>query len=106
MNVVYGYAKRYYYDERSRIRVQVRIPSIHGAYNQKEYKGQQIRNYTKDEDLPFYDSLVLPRVPNEGDVVALMSLNDGRGSDFMVIGLTGAKYNDGSVDLSSTGKKK
>lgn len=98
--VVYGYAKSYYYDSQGCMYVQVRIPSIHGAYRQKDYKGKQIRNYVLDENLPFYQSVVLPRTPNEGDVVALTTMSDGSGSDFMVIGLTGSKYNDGVKNVS------
>lgn len=100
--ITYGYSKGYYYDERGVMYVKVRIPSIHGAYNQKEYKGKKITNYTLDEDLPYYQSVVLPRVPSEGDTVMLSTTNEGRGSDFIVLGLTGSKYNDGAVD---TGKK-
>ena len=98
--IVYGYAKGYYYDSRGCMYVKVRIPNEHGAYRQQDYKGAQIKNYTLDEDLPFYESVLLPRVPSEGDVVVLTTKSEGRGSDFMVIGLTGAKYNDGVVDLS------
>lgn len=99
--IVYGYAKSYYYDSRGCMYVQVRIPSIHGAYRQSDYQGQQVKNYTLDENLPYYQSVVLPRTPAEGDVVMLSSMSDGSGSDFVVMGLTGAKYNDGLKDRSS-----
>ena len=98
--IVYGYAKGYYYDEQGSLFVKVRIPSIHGAYRQQDYKGKTIRNYVLDEDLPFYQAVVLPRMPNEGDVVALTSTSEGSGSDFLVVGLTGSSYNDG-VKFSS-----
>lgn len=98
--VTYGYAKSYYYDSQGVMYVQVRIPSIHGAYKQKDYNGAQIKSYVLDEDLPFYQSVVLPRNPSEGDVVTLMTTNEGNGSDFIVIGLTGSKYNDGVKDTS------
>ena len=82
------------------MKIKVRIPSIHGAYKQQDYKGAQIKNYVLDENLPYYQSVVLPRTPTEGDVVMLSSTSDGNGSDFMVIGLTGAQYNDGVRDTS------
>ena len=78
----------------------MRIPSIHGAYRQKDYKGKAIRNYVPDDKLPFYESVVLPRNPSDGDVVTLVSTSEGDGSDFVVIGLTGGKYNDGVKDTS------
>lgn len=98
--VVYGYAKNYYYDSQGCMYIQVRIPNIHGAYRQQDYKGKTVRNYTLDENLPYYKSVVLPRTPNEGDVVALTSMSDGSGSDFLVVGLTGGKYNDGVKNAS------
>lgn len=100
--IVYGYAKDYYYDSQGSMYIRVRIPSIHGAYKRQDYKGKQIRNYVLDENLPYYRSVVLPRNPNEGDVVALTSMSDGSGSDFMVVGLTGSQYNDGIKDVSMT----
>lgn len=98
--ITYGYAKGYYYDTQGSMYVRVRIPSIHGAYRQQDYKGQQVRNYVLDENLPFYKSVVLPRVPTEGEVVMLYSTSDGSGSDFIVGGIMGAKYNDGVKDKS------
>ena len=100
--IVHGYAKTYYYDSEGTLKVQVRIPSIHGAYRQKDYKGKAIRNYVPDDKLPFYESVVLPRNPSDGDVVTLVSTSDGDGSDFVVIGLTGGKYNDGVKAVSAT----
>lgn len=100
--IVYGYAKSYYYDTNGCLYIRVRIPSIHGAYKQADYKGKQVKNYVIDENLPYYQSVILPRMPADGDVVALTSTSEGKGSDFMVVGLTGAKYNDGVKDISST----
>ena len=89
--ITYGYAKGHKYTEDGTLMVRVRIPSIHGAYKQSEYRGQVIRNYVLDEDLPYYPSLLLPRLPNEGDVVAVASLDTGN-RNFLVLGLTGASY--------------
>ena len=67
--------------------IKVRIPSVHGAYDKSEYKGKTMRNYTEDIDLPYYQSLLLPHLPAEGDVVALESL-DTTSSNWLVIRLT------------------
>lgn len=93
--ITFGYAKSYYYDSNGCLYIKVRVPSIHGAYKQQDYKGAPIKNYTLDENLPFYQSVVLPRMPADGDVVALQSMSEGNGSDMIVVGLTGSKYNDG-----------
>lgn len=71
--------------------IKVRIPTIHGPMNQKESKGSVVRNYVKDDDLPYYPSLLLPHLPAEGEVVTLMSKND-KTTELMVIGLTGGSY--------------
>jgi hypothetical protein len=89
--ITYGYAKQYYYTNDGTLNIQVRIPSVHGPYSQKEYKGSTVRNYTLDKDLPYYTSLLLDRLPNEGDVVALISTNSSN-TEFLVIGLTGGSY--------------
>lgn len=99
--IVYGYAKGYYYDSEGCMYVKVRVPSIHGSYRQKDYKGKSVKNYVLDENLPYYRSVVLPRNPSEGDVVALTSTSEGNAPDFLVVGLTGAKYNDGLKNSSS-----
>ena len=96
-STIYGYAKGYMYDYNGQLLIKVRIPQIHGAYNQKDYQGQRIHNYVLDEDLPFYNSVVLPRLPNDGDVVSLDS-SGALGAGYTVTGLTGGKYNDGVVD--------
>ena len=98
--MTFGYAKGYYYDSNGCLYVKVRIPSIHGAYKPQDYNGGKISNYTLDKDLPYYQSVVLPKMPAEGDVVALTSMSEGKGSDFMVVGLTGATYNTGRKNSS------
>lgn len=95
--IVNGYVKSYKYAGDGTLLLQVRIPSIHGPVNQREYKGEQVRNYVKDADLPFYQSLLLPHIPNEGEVVALASTND-KNSKFLVLGLTGGSYASISTD--------
>lgn len=78
--------------------VQVRIPSIHGPYRQQDGNGQRIRNYVADDNLPFYRSLLLPHLPVEGEVAALISTNNSCNS-FIVIGLTGGSYSSGVTNL-------
>lgn len=96
--IVYGYAKDYKYSNDGTLKIRVRIPSIHGPYNMSEYRGTSIKNYVYDEDLPYYSSLLLPHLPNDGEVVALMSIND-RSREFLVIGLTGGFYNSVNTDI-------
>lgn len=96
--IVYGYAKGYKYTGDGTLLVRVRIPSIHGAYDQKQYKGKTIRNYVRDDHLPYYESLLMPHLPAEGEVVALMSTND-KNSEFIVIGLTGGSYYKGATNI-------
>lgn len=100
MSTIYGYAKEYMYDANGQLLIKVRIPQIHGAYRQKDYRGQQIHNYVLDEDLPYYDSVYLPKMPADGDIV-MLETDGSLGSGFTVTGLTGGKYNNGIVD---TGK--
>lgn len=89
--IIYGYAKQYRYSGDGTLQVQVRIPSIHGPYSQSDARGQTIRNYVRDQDLPYYQSLLLPHLPNEGDVVALTSM-DNSANQWIIIGLTGGSY--------------
>lgn len=89
--IVNGYVKNYQYSGDGTLLIQVRIPSIHGPMDQREYNGQQVHNYTHDQDLPYYPSLLLPHLPTDGEVVALASM-DGTSSAFLVIGLTGGSY--------------
>lgn len=89
--VVYGYAKDYKYSGDGTLLIKVRIPNEHGAYDKSEYNGKTVRNYTEDKDLPWCQSLLLPHLPAEGEVVALTSL-DTTSSNWLVIGLTGGSY--------------
>ena len=95
--VVYGYAKQYMFTGTGELMVQVRIPNIHGPIDQREYQGQKVRNYVKDEDLPWYPALLMPHNPNTNEVVALLSINSSD-NDFIVIGLTGGFYSPINVD--------
>lgn len=94
--IIYGYAKEYKYSGDGTLWVKTRIPSIHGPYNEKEAKGVSLRSYTRDVDLPWYQSLLLPHLPNEGEVVALTSI-DSAVNDLLIIGLTGASYQTGLI---------
>jgi len=89
--IINGYVKSYMYAGDGTLMIKVRIPTIHGPMNQKESKGSVVRNYVKDDDLPYYPSLLLPHLPAEGEVVTLMSKND-KTTELMVIGLTGGSY--------------
>ena len=96
--ITFGYAKDYQYTNDGTLMVQVRIPQIHGAYDRSNYRGQTIRNYVMDADLPWYQSILLPHLPNDGEVVALSSINNAD-NEFMVIGLTGGSYYTGVTNL-------
>lgn len=96
--IVYGYTKEYYYTGDGTLMIKVRVPSIHGPYSQSDYKGKTVRNYVQDKDLPFYPSLLLPYLPGDGEVAALISTNSGN-SQFLVIGLTGGSYFAGVTNL-------
>lgn len=96
--ITFGYAKDYQYTNDGTLMVQVRIPQIHGAYDRSNYRGQAIRNYVMDADLPWYQSILLPHLPNDGEVVALSSINNAD-NEFMVIGLTGGSYYTGVTNL-------
>ncbi len=95
--IVYGFAKDYKYANDGTLQVQVRIPNIHGAYSQSEYNGKKCRQYVQDNDLPYYPSLLLPHLPNEGEVVALTSISNAA-NDFLVLGLTGGFHNSINTD--------
>lgn len=90
--ITYGFAKDYNFDGDGTMKVQVRIPSIHGPYRQESTK----ERYTRDIDLPWYTSLLLPNYPAEGDVVALEPLTSSANSQFIVIGMTGGNYHNGT----------
>lgn len=96
--ITYGFAKQYMYAGDGTLMVQVRIPSIHGPYKQTNANGKTIRNYVVDTDLPWYQSLLLPHLPNEGEVVALLSTDTGY-NQLIVIGLTGGSYYSGVTNL-------
>lgn len=89
--ITFGYAKKTYYTNDGTLMIQVRIPSIHGPYKLSEYKGQYVRNYVPDSELPSYPALLLPYLPNEGEIVAVAAMNSSN-NDFLVIGLTGGSY--------------
>ena len=96
--IVHGYVKAYKYAGDGTLLVQVRVPSIHGPMDQREYKGQQVRNYVADSELPYYPSLLLPHLPRDGEVVALSSINS-TSSNFIVLGLTGGSYYKNSTNI-------
>ena len=89
--ITFGYVKSYQYAGDGTLMIQVRIPSVHGPYDLSNYRGNPIRNYVRDEDLPYYQSLLLPHLPTEGEVVALQSINESA-LEYLVIGLTGGSY--------------
>lgn len=90
--ITFGYAKKYKYSGDGTLLIQARIPNIHGPYSQTDAGGKTIKNYTRDEDLPWYQSVLLPHMPTEGEVVMLQSINESKSSDYVVIGLTGGSY--------------
>lgn len=96
--ITYGYAKDYQYQGDGTLSIRVRIPSIDGPYKMTEYMGKPVRSYVRDEDLPYYPSLLLPHLPNEGDIVALASVDESN-NDWVVIGLTGGSYTSGFTNL-------
>ena len=99
--IVYGYAKDYFYTGDGTLMVRTRIPQIHGAYQQSDYHGKLPRNYTLDDNLPYYPSVLLPHLPNEGEVLALVSVNDAN-TEFLILWLTGGSYNGGLTNLGET----
>lgn len=90
--IVYGYAKQYKYANDGTLMIQVRIPTIHGPYDLSQAKGRTVRNYVRDSDLPWYESVLLPHLPNEGEVVMIASVNETKSAQHVVIGLTGGSY--------------
>lgn len=96
--ITFGYAKDYRYTNDGTLEIRVRIPSIHGPYKQSDYRGKAIRNYVRDENLPYYMSLLLPHLPIDGEVVALSSLNPSN-NELIVIGLTGGSYSSGITEI-------
>lgn len=96
--IVYGYAKDYKYSGDGTLLVRVRIPSIHGPIDQKEYKGQPVRQYVLDQDLPYYPSVLLPHLPRDGEVVALSTMKGDNSGEFLILGLTGGSYYKNSTN--------
>lgn len=92
--IVYGFAKDYQYSNDGTFQIQVRIPSIHGPYQQQS--GSKL-TYVRDDELPWYASVLLPHLPVDGDVVMLESINTSRSSEYVVIGLTGGSYMNGAT---------
>lgn len=90
--VVYGYVKQYQYSNDGTLLIQTRIPSVHGPYDMSNAKGKTVRNYTRDDDLPWYPSVLLPHLPNEGEVVMVLSTNESKSAEKVIIGLTGGSY--------------
>lgn len=91
VNVTYGYAMDSKYGGDGNLYIKVRIPSVHGPYDQKEYRGKQVRRYVLDSNLPWYPSVILPHMPAHGEVVALVAVDD-YGSSFLITGLMGGSY--------------
>ena len=87
--ITFGYVKGVESREDKTLWIKVRIPSVHGADSQKAYDGQTIRNYTADEDLPWYQSIYLPQTPKVGDIIALSTMNNAN-NEFLIIGITKA----------------
>lgn len=90
--VYFGFAKNYRYDGDGTLQIQVRIPLIHGPYKQQVTKSV----YTRDDDLPWVNSVLLPILPVEGDVVVVSSVNTAHNSEMIVLGLTGGNYHNGA----------
>ena len=93
--LILGYAIKYRYADNGTTEVQVRIPTAHGPMDKSEYGGKTVHNYVEENDLPYYMSLILPHMPNYGDVVVLSATTESR-KDWVVIGLTGGSYKKGA----------
>lgn len=96
MGITYGYAKQHKYDKDGKLSIQVRIPAIHGPYKQSDANGKSIRSYVPDENLPYYNSLLLTNLPNDGDVVAIIFESSVNAANSLVIGITGGSYTAGT----------
>ena len=88
---IHGYVIDTKYSGDGTLYLKVRIPAIHGPMTQSEYQGKPVRNYTLDQDLPYYPSNLLPSVPVYGEVVTLEE-SANKTYHFTVIGLTGGTY--------------
>lgn len=71
--------------------IQVRIPSVHGAYKKSDYKGKTPKNYVNDKDLPWYPSIESVTNRTVGSIAVLLAVNPSA-SSFIVIGTTGSEY--------------
>ena len=89
--LILGYAIKYRYADNGTVEVQVRIPNVHGPMDLTEYHGSSANNYVAEDDLPYYMSIIMPHLPNYGDVVVLSSRSDAM-CEWVVIGLTGGNY--------------
>lgn len=89
--IVFGYVRQYQYANDGTLLIQVRVPQIHGPYNITETRGIQLKTYTQDDDLPWCQSVLLPHLPVQGEVVMLSSMNE-TANNWVVLGLTGASY--------------
>ena len=97
--IVYGYAKQTRYNNDGILEIQTRLPQIHGPYLQSDAKGKTIHNYTRDQDLPYYQALISNDIRvSDGDVVILESENPGMGAGMIITGVTGANYYSGLVE--------
>lgn len=84
--ITFGVVKSVENNEDGTLWMKIRIPSIHGADDMKQYNGTTIRNYVADDDLPLYQSMLMTDAPNVSDIVALETLNTSK-TDFIVIGV-------------------
>ena len=94
---IYGYAKDYKYTGDGTLLVKVRIPNVHGPYLQANNKSK--RSYVLDDNLPYYPSILLPHLPNDGDIVLLSSTNNTM-NDLVVLGLTGGSFLNSNTELT------
>ena len=94
--IIYGYVKGNMYANDGTFRIKVRIPSIHGPFLQT---ANTRASYTRDDDLPWVTSILLPHLPIDGEVVALESVSSAatKGSQYICIGLTGGNYYTGTM---------
>ena len=95
--ITYGYIVASQPNQMGGYEMQVRIPSVHGAYNLEDYRGQTPRNYVQDKDLPWYPCLESVTNRTTGSIAVLAAINYSNNS-FIVIGTTGSSYVVGGVD--------
>lgn len=90
--IIYGFALAHNYLNDGTLKIKVRIPAIHGPFKQTSGKG----TYTRDDDLPWITSVLLPHLPTAGEVVMLASTSSANSADYVCIGLTGGSYYNGT----------